>query len=87
MTTWKRRRRTAAIALSAALLAAPAASARLDEGAATNSGGTQTAVRVVDAGEFSWNDAGIGAGAALSAVLLTFGAGLAVRKRSLPAPG
>jgi hypothetical protein len=80
-----RRRRTTAIALAAALLAAPTASARLDEGEGPSTAAPAT-VRVADeGGGFSWDDAGIGAGAALGAVLLTFGAGLAVRKRSQPA--
>ncbi len=83
--TSKRIRRGASIALTSMLLAAPAAQARLDEGAAETRSAEQPPVRVVDEGGFSWTDAGIGAGAALAALAAAGGAAHALRRRSVPA--
>jgi hypothetical protein len=82
--TSKRTRRTITVALASVLLAAPAAQARFDEGAVDARRTSQPAVRSVDADGFSWADAGIGAGAALAALLAAGGTGYAVRRRSLP---
>jgi hypothetical protein len=84
MTQRTRKAGLATVAVAGMLLAAPAASARLDEGNAATSNGP-TVVRVVDSGGFSWGDAAIGAGAALGTVLVAGGAGRAVRKHGLPA--
>jgi len=83
--TSKRFRRGASIALTSMLLAAPAAQARLDEGAAQTRSPEQPPARIVDDGGFSWTAAGIGAGAALAAIAAAGGAGQALRRRSLPA--
>jgi len=79
----RRRRRLAAAAAVTALLVAPAANARFDEGNGSESTGP-TIVRVADADGFSWGAAAIGAGAVLGAVAVV-GTGRAVRRHDLPA--
>jgi hypothetical protein len=78
-----RRRRLAAAAAATALLVAPAAHARFDEGSAGEPAGP-TSARVAEADGFSWGAAAIGAGAALGAVAVV-GTGRAVRRHDLPA--
>lgn len=68
------------IALATMLLAAPVAQARVDKGAAGAGRAAPAAVRI-DSDGFSWPDAGIGAGAALAAVVVAGGAGHALRRR------
>ena len=80
--TKKRNRRAIAIALTSLLLAAPAAQARLDEGDPNAGQSAPQPMRIADSGGFDWADAGIGAGAALAALVA---AGYAVRRHSLPA--
>jgi hypothetical protein len=85
MRTRKLRRSWAAAALAAGLVAAPAAQARLDEGAGTPATPAPTQVVVTADDGFSWADAGIGAGVALGAVVLAGSAGHSLRRRQLPA--
>lgn len=82
--TLQRKRRWMAVALAGVLLAAPAAQARPDEGGGAAIAGPSP-VRVVESEGFSWADAGIGAGAAVGAVLVVGGAGRAVRHHLQPA--
>jgi hypothetical protein len=85
MKTRKPRRRWIALALAAMLVGAPTAQARVDEDAGNAAPSKQAPVRVADSSNVSWGDAGIGAGAALGAVFVAAGAGIALRGRSVPA--
>ena len=82
--TWKRTRRAVPIALAGMALAAPAAQARPDEGAGARPPGLGSA-QTAGEDSFSWGAAGIGAGAAAGVLVIAGGAGVAVRKRYLPA--
>jgi hypothetical protein len=82
MNTRKRWRRVLALLLTTAFVAAPAAQARLDERGGAGAPDRQAAVRIVDAGGFSWVDAGIGAAAALGVVIVAGGTTRTVRKHS-----
>ena len=82
--TWKRTRRGVSIALAGMALAAPAAHARPDEGVGAGPL-EQRSAQMAGEDDFSWGAAGIGAGAAAGVLVIAGGAGLAVRKRYLPA--
>jgi hypothetical protein len=84
-TTTQRRRRLVhrlAVALAAALLAAPAAQAMPLEPPHDSVGGEQPQV-VAEPDGLDWTDAGIGAGAATVATLLAVGAGTLAHRRRL----
>jgi hypothetical protein len=80
--SWKTRR-WIAVVFASMLMAAPTAEARLDEGPAAAVAPPQPAVHHPQG--FSWEDAGIGAGAALAGMVVAGGAAYVVRRRFLPA--